>query len=182
MLNASFKVLRNPSSARFRAAIGPQGWVQPFDLRLQPVKVRQLGPGRLELGIIEPVPPVVGSLTNGGNMVWSGSRPGAKGPTSAENEGRLAPPGRSDDEVVVVIKRGAPVLGAPLKSTTLVPRGIKVVALKISACRGSANRESARDRGSILIIRTQESSANFAGSIFTKIFGTPTEDRIRYGT
>ena len=33
---------------------------------------------------------------------------------------------------------------------------------KISVCRWSANRVSARDRGSILIIKTQESSANLA--------------------
>ena len=42
---------------------------------------------------------------------------------------------------------------------------------KISACSGSANRVSARDRGSILILKTQESSANCANSIFTKFFG-----------
>ena len=42
---------------------------------------------------------------------------------------------------------------------------------KISACRGSANRVSEKDRGSILIIKTQESSANCTNSIFTKIFG-----------
>ena len=41
---------------------------------------------------------------------------------------------------------------------------------KVIPCRGSANRVSGRDRGSILIMRSQESSPNFANSIITKIF------------
>ena len=62
-------------------------------------------------------------------MFWSGSRPGAKGLTSAESEGRLAPAGRGADEAAVVIKRDAPILFAPLNSPTLLSRGIKGVAL-----------------------------------------------------
>ena len=62
-------------------------------------------------------------------MAWRGSRPGEKGPVLAGSGSRLAPSGRSAEEVAVVINLRALCLSAPLTSTTLGSRWITGGAL-----------------------------------------------------